>query len=263
MQERTPTILVNKKKHKIKRMKGLKGLLLNRYSCGMKLLQNKYLKFKQFMTARLVISRTYNEKKSFNTRNLKLIKSRIKTDPDYHGSHLQYAQIARICIDEEPKSSKKGLIYLRSTIDKPLTKKPIQVRMGKGKGAIQSYIYPARRHRVFIELTRRKKDLNKTKQLALRAGHKISPFSKFIFDKNKIRRECYSFRLLPKFYFHSHIYKAFLSPIYVKRKKVEDRSYAALNDSITTVNDKINSKIDNEDFLDDTVRLFYLLDIRF
>jgi len=220
MQEKTPSNIINKKKHKIKTLKGLKGQLLSRYSCGMKLLKNKYLKFKQFMTARLIITRAYNTRKIFNTKNLKLIRSRLKTDPNYHGTINRFIKYSDYYLGEEQKITKKGIIFLRSTIDKPLTKKPIQVRMGKGKGAIQSYVYPAKRHRVLIELTRRKNDINNTKILAMRAGKKISPFSKFIFEKKENRKEFHTFRLVYK-YSQRIFYKGFLSPLAIKRQKVE------------------------------------------
>jgi len=49
--------------------------------------------------------------------------------------------------------------FLRATITMPFTKKPIQVRMGKGKGAIESYVYPAGKSRIFLEMNKKIKIL--------------------------------------------------------------------------------------------------------
>jgi len=259
MQEKTPSNLINKKKHKIKSFKGLKGQLLSRYSCGMKLLKNKYLKFKQFMTARLIITRAFNTRKVFNTKNLKLIRSRLKTDPNYHGSINRFIKYSDYYTEEqEQKITKKGIIFLRSTIDKPLTKKPIQVRMGKGKGAIQSYIYPAKRHRIFIEMTRRKNDINNTKTLAMRAGKKVSPFSKFIFQKKENRKEFNTFRLVYK-YSPIIFFKGFLSPLAIKSQKVETLDIHAIGLLLDPLIDKLCAKTNIKDFEEDARRLSFIL----
>lgn len=46
---------------------------------------------------------------------------------------------------------RQGQIWIRIFPDKPITKKPLDVRMGKGKGEVEGYVFPITPGRIIIE----------------------------------------------------------------------------------------------------------------
>jgi large subunit ribosomal protein L16 len=59
-------------------------------------------------------------------------------------------EAARIAISRHVKRG--GKLWIRVFPDKPLTKKPLEVRMGKGKGAPEFWVARIRQGRVLFEL---------------------------------------------------------------------------------------------------------------
>ncbi len=57
---------------------------------------------------------------------------------------------ARITITRKIK--KAGKLWIRIFPDKPLTKKPAETRMGKGKGNVELWVAPVKRGRIMFEL---------------------------------------------------------------------------------------------------------------
>ncbi len=47
---------------------------------------------------------------------------------------------------------KRGKLFLRVFADKPVSKKPAETRMGKGKGAVESWVCVVKRERIIVEL---------------------------------------------------------------------------------------------------------------
>ena len=47
---------------------------------------------------------------------------------------------------------RQGQIWIRIFPDKPFTKKPAEVRMGKGKGSVEGYVAPVTPGRILIEV---------------------------------------------------------------------------------------------------------------
>ena len=45
-----------------------------------------------------------------------------------------------------------GKLWIRMFPDKPVTKKPLETRMGKGKGAVESWVAVVKRGRIIFEL---------------------------------------------------------------------------------------------------------------
>lgn len=79
-------------------------------------------------------------------------------------------EAARIAMTRHVK--RDGKIWIRIFPDKPLTKKPAEVRMGKGKGAPDSWVAVIRPGRVLYEMSGVTKEMA---QEALRlAAHKLS-----------------------------------------------------------------------------------------
>ncbi len=47
---------------------------------------------------------------------------------------------------------KIGKLWIRIFPDKPISKKPLETRMGKGKGAVEEWVAPVKRGRIMFEL---------------------------------------------------------------------------------------------------------------
>jgi large subunit ribosomal protein L16 len=85
-------------------------------------------------------------------------------------------EAARIAMTRHVKRG--GKIWIRIFPDKPFTKKPAEVRMGKGKGAPEGWEAIIRPGRILYEMSGISKELAKE---ALRlAAHKIPVRTKFI-----------------------------------------------------------------------------------
>ena len=67
-------------------------------------------------------------------------------------SWITAAQIEAVRITLSRKLRKEGKFYLRVFPDKPITKKPAETRMGKGKGAPEFWVAVAKRERVIFEI---------------------------------------------------------------------------------------------------------------
>lgn len=59
-------------------------------------------------------------------------------------------EAGRVAISRHAKRG--GKVWLRIFPDKPLTKKPLEIRMGKGKGAVELWVAVVRSGRIIFEL---------------------------------------------------------------------------------------------------------------
>lgn len=73
---------------------------------------------------------------------------------------------------------REGQLWIRIFPDKPITKKPAEVRMGKGKGALDHWVVPVRPGRVLFELDGVK--LGVAKEALRLASQKLPVKTKFI-----------------------------------------------------------------------------------
>ncbi len=64
-----------------------------------------------------------------------------------------------------------GKIWIRIFPDKPITKKPPEVTLGGGKGAVDHYVFPVRPGRILFEIDGIKEET--AKEALRRAGHKL------------------------------------------------------------------------------------------
>ncbi len=81
----------------------------------------------------------------------------------------QQIEAARIAITRHVK--RKGKIWIRIFPDKPVTKKPAETRMGKGKGGVEFWVAPVKPGRILYEMEGVDE---KTAREALRlASHKL------------------------------------------------------------------------------------------
>jgi large subunit ribosomal protein L16 len=90
----------------------------------------------------------------------------------------QQIEAARIAINRTIKRG--GQMWIRVFPDKPITKKPAETRMGKGKGSPEYWVAPIKPGRILYELTGVDEDLAK-KALTL-AGNKL-PFATKVISK--------------------------------------------------------------------------------
>jgi large subunit ribosomal protein L16 len=96
------------------------------------------------------------------------------TDCGYISS--KQIEAARIAMTRHVKRG--GKIWIRIFPDKPITKKPAEVRMGKGKGAPEGWVAVIKPGRVLYEMSGVSKEMAKE---ALRlAMHKLPVKTKFI-----------------------------------------------------------------------------------
>lgn len=85
-------------------------------------------------------------------------------------------EAARIAVTRYLK--REGQIWIRIFPDKPITKKPAEVRMGKGKGGFDHWVAPIRPGRVLFEVEGT--DLEKAKEGLRLAAQKLPVKTKFL-----------------------------------------------------------------------------------
>lgn len=76
-----------------------------------------------------------------------------------------------------------GKVYLRIFPDIPVTKKPLEIRMGKGKGNVDHYIARVKKNQIIFELDNI--DINQAKYALKLAADKLPLQAKFL-SKNQI-----------------------------------------------------------------------------
>ena len=85
-------------------------------------------------------------------------------------------EAARIAINRHVKRG--GKLYIRIYPDKPVSKKPAETRMGKGKGAPEFWVAVVRPGRVLYEIEGVTEEL--AREAFLRAHHKLPVNTRFI-----------------------------------------------------------------------------------
>ena len=85
-------------------------------------------------------------------------------------------EAARIAINRHIR--REGKVWIRIFPDKPITKKPAEVRMGKGKGTPEVWVSPTKPGRVLFELDAVPEEM--AKEAFRLAGHKLPIKTKFV-----------------------------------------------------------------------------------
>ena len=85
-------------------------------------------------------------------------------------------EAARVSISRA--MSRTGKLWIRIFPDKPVTKKPAETRMGKGKGAPEEWVAVVKPGRVMFELSGVTPDI--AKEALRRASHKLPIKTKFV-----------------------------------------------------------------------------------
>ena len=113
---------------------------------------------------------------AFGSFGIKALQTRLIT--------ARQIEAARVAITRYMQ--RQGQVWIRIFPDKPITKKPADVRMGKGKGDPYQYVFPAKPGRILFEIEGVSYEIAKE---ALRLGaQKLPTTTKFIvrrdYDKN-------------------------------------------------------------------------------
>ena len=132
------------------------------------MLAPKRIKFRKQFKGRTKGLATRGAEISFGTYGLKAMEPGWITN--------RQIEAARVALTRHIKRG--GKVWIRIFPDKPITKKPAETRMGKGKGSPEGWVAVVKPGRVLFELEGVSKDIAE-KAMALAAA-KISVRSKFV-----------------------------------------------------------------------------------
>jgi len=88
----------------------------------------------------------------------------------------QQIEACRIAINRY--FQRKGKVWIRVFPDKPISKKPAEVRMGKGKGAVDHYVAVVRPGRILFEVSNVARD--EAQDALRRAAAKLGIKTRFV-----------------------------------------------------------------------------------
>ena len=91
---------------------------------------------------------------------------------------LTAQQIESVRVTINRKLKKVGKLFLRVFPDKPVTKKPAETRMGKGKGAPEFWVAVVKRERVVCEVSGL--DEQSAREVLQQASYKLPMKTKFV-----------------------------------------------------------------------------------
>ena len=132
------------------------------------MLQPKRTKFRRQQKGRMKGNAQRGNQLAFGSFGIKTL--------DMHWITGQQIEAARIAVTRYMQ--RQGQIWIRIFPDKPFTKKPAEVRMGKGKGAPEGFVAPVTPGRMLIEVEGVSFDVAKE---ALRlAAQKLPVATKFV-----------------------------------------------------------------------------------
>jgi len=125
------------------------------------------VKYRKQMRGRMSGVATSGNKVSFGEFGLKALEPAWVT--------ARQIESARVAINRQLK--KGGKLWVRIFPDKPITKKPAETRMGKGKGAPEAWVVVIKPGRVLFELDGVTEEV--AKYAFKKAGAKLPIFTKF------------------------------------------------------------------------------------
>jgi large subunit ribosomal protein L16 len=132
------------------------------------MLQPKKVKFRKQQRGRMKGKAWKGHTVAFGDYGLKVVEPGWITD--------RQIEAARVAITRFVKRS--GRVWIRVFPDKPVTKKPQETRMGKGKGAPEFWVAVVKPGRVLYEMEG--VSLQEAKEAMRLAGHKLGIKTKFV-----------------------------------------------------------------------------------
>lgn len=141
------------------------------------MLQPKRVKFRRVHKMKMKGIAYKGSQLSFGSFGLKSLEESWITD--------RQIEAARIALTRHMK--REGKVWINIFPDKPITKKPAEVRMGKGKGAPEAFVAPITPGRILIEAEGVPFEVAKE---ALRlAAQKLPVTTKFIVRRDYVESE--------------------------------------------------------------------------
>jgi len=182
-----PDIVSFTKSHKKKSFKGQKAQGFFTYTTGLRIRRNVYMTHVQYETMRRIMVRCLRSKKSMIVRKKARLKDQLYDIPNKDkGKKKKF---------NKRFSHKKIVAFrLRHHFYSPITKKPLQVRMGKGKGDPYTWVSPTSYSNIVFEGSRKLQGLNKLARYSKKVSNILPVTTKFIYNRQYLRREHHFFK---------------------------------------------------------------------
>ena len=132
------------------------------------MLQPKKVKHRKIQKGRLRGKAHRGSKLSFGEFGLQALASGFIT--------ARQIEAARVAMTRHVKRG--GKVWIRLFPDKPMSKKPAETRMGKGKGAPEFWVAPVKRGRMLYEMEG--VDIEVARQALRLAAHKLPIATRFV-----------------------------------------------------------------------------------
>ena len=132
------------------------------------MLQPKKVKHRKIQKGRLRGKAHRGSKLSFGEFGLQALTSGFIT--------ARQIEAARVAMTRHVKRG--GKVWIRLFPDKPMSKKPAETRMGKGKGAPEFWVAPVKRGRMLYEMEG--VDIEVARQALRLAAHKLPIATRFV-----------------------------------------------------------------------------------
>ena len=136
------------------------------------MLQPKRTKFRKQMKGRMKGNAGRGSQLAYGTFGIKSLESSFLT--------ARQIEAARIAATRFMK--REGSLWIMIFPDKPITKKPLEVRMGKGKGAVEFWVAVVKPGRVMFEVSG--VSLETAKEALRLAAQKLPVKTKFIMSRD-------------------------------------------------------------------------------
>ncbi|MFV0290702.1 MAG: 50S ribosomal protein L16 [Mangrovibacterium sp.] len=141
------------------------------------MLQPKRTKFRRVQKGKMKGEAQRGNQIAFGTFGIKTL--------DEHWITGRQIEAARIAVTRYMQ--RQGQIWIRIFPDKPITKKPAEVRMGKGKGAPEAFVAPVSPGRILIEVEG--VPFETAKEALRLAAQKLPVRTKFIVRRDYVESE--------------------------------------------------------------------------
>ena len=138
------------------------------------MLEPKKTKFRKMQKGRMKGNSQRGHQLAFGTYGIKTLEEQWLT--------ARQIEAARIAVTRHMK--RQGQVWIRIFPAKPITKKPAEVRMGKGKGAPEYWAAPVTPGRILFEIAG--VDFETAKEALRLAAQKLPVKTKFIIKRDYI-----------------------------------------------------------------------------
>ncbi len=138
------------------------------------MLEPKKTKFRRMQKGKMKGNAQRGNRLAFGTFGIKTLEE--------HWITARQIEAARIAVTREMK--RQGQVWVRIFPDKPITKKPAEVRMGKGKGAPEYWASPVTPGRILFEVAG--VDFETAQESLRLAAQKLPVKTKFVIKRDYV-----------------------------------------------------------------------------